>query len=295
MPTDVFGDNVQTDPLKPYYARHLLKTREHVCKHCLALHWLEEKSTLSTKKNIIFSCCCANGKVKLPVSDKLDPFLEELLNDSHFMSKLRFYNAAFAFVSFNAASDKLLSKNSVYTFRVQGMIHHRAGPLTQNNDSFQKQCAQIYIMDGEQQEQLRKSYSPDLNLIILKKLRLMLEIDCKNPYVVQFKNAASIYKNNPSIDLKISIVTDKNVDRRVYNKPTSTEIAILIPSMGEKSEATERGGIVFQKNGTLQHINANQSSYDPLQYPLIFPTGQQGWEPKLIKLNLQIEQQTDRK
>ena len=79
-----------------------------------------------------------------------------MLNDSYFMSKIRFYNAAFAFISFNAESDKLLSKNSVYTLRVSrndSSSHHHAGQLTQNNDSFKKQCAQIYIMDGHQQEQ----------------------------------------------------------------------------------------------------------------------------------------------
>ncbi len=71
------------------------------------------------------------------------------------MSKIRFYNAAFAFISFKANSDKKLSQNSVYTYRIQGMVHHRVGPLLQNDPKYNKQCAQIYIMDGDQQEQLR--------------------------------------------------------------------------------------------------------------------------------------------
>ena len=65
MPTDVFGDNVQTDPLQPYYARYLFKTREHVCKHCLALHWLEEKSTLSTKKKHYFQLLLRQWKSQI--------------------------------------------------------------------------------------------------------------------------------------------------------------------------------------------------------------------------------------
>ena len=114
----------------------------------------------------------------------------------------------------------------------------------------------------------------------------MLEIDCQNPNIFQFALAARKLKENPSLELSISIITDKNVDKRTYNKPTSKEIAIFIPSLSENNEPTNREGIIFGKNGKIRHINANQAAYDPLQYVLMFPTGQQGWEPNLIKLNL---------
>jgi hypothetical protein len=45
-------------------------------------------------------------------------------------------------------------------------------------------------------------------------------------------------------------------------------------------------GILFEKNGNLRHIDTNKAAYDALQYPLIFPTGQLGWEPNTIKLTL---------
>jgi hypothetical protein len=34
-------------------------------------------------------------------------------------------------------------------------------------------------------------------------------------------------------------------------------------------------------------VDSNQVSYDPLQYPLLFPTGQRGWEYNMIKLQLE--------
>jgi hypothetical protein len=34
-------------------------------------------------------------------------------------------------------------------------------------------------------------------------------------------------------------------------------------------------------------VDSNQASYDPLQYPLIFPTEQRGWEYNMIKLQLE--------
>ena len=120
----------------------------------------------------------------------------------------------------------------------------------------------------------------------------MLEIDCQNPFIAQFRLAALKIKENPSIDLKINIITDKNIDKRTYNKPTTNEIAVLIPSLCESNEPTNREGFVFEKTGVVKKINANLASYDPLQYVIMFPYGQQGWEPNLYKLNLKIKEST---
>ena len=70
------------------------------------------------------------------------------------------------------------------------MIHHRIGPLIQTNKNFSEKCAQIYIYDGQHQEDLRKNYSPDLNLIVLKNIRIMLEVNCENPFISKFKLAS---------------------------------------------------------------------------------------------------------
>ena len=114
----------------------------------------------------------------------------------------------------------------------------------------------------------------------------MLEVDCENPFISKFKLASLKIKENPSLDLIINIITDRNVDKRTYNKPTSNEIAVLIPSLCESSEPTNREGFVFEKNVVVKKINANLASYDPLQYVLMFSFGQQGWEPNLYRLNL---------
>jgi hypothetical protein len=88
-------------------------------------------------------------------------------------------------------------------------------------------------------------------------------------------------------------VTNKEADRRVYNKPTADEIAIIIPNFGETQSETKRDALVFEKNGQLKVINTNHQAYDPLMYPLMFPSGQLGWSPNTIKLN--VEQDVDDK
>jgi hypothetical protein len=86
--------------------------------------------------------------------------------------------------------------------------------------------------------------------------------------------------------MSIVIQTDKNVDKRIYNKHTSNEIDVLIPAIGENNEPTNRDALVFTKNGCVKHIDTNKVCYDLLLYPLIFPTGQQGWQHNAILLNL---------
>jgi hypothetical protein len=206
------------------------------------------------------------------------------------MKKIRNYNASFSFISFNATTDTNISKNNIYTLRIQGMIHHRIGPLIPEENSDAK-CAQIYI-HGDDQEKLRQKYSASLNACTLIQLQAMLLDDCSNPFVLQFKKASQLLKNKPSLELKIVIITNKETDRRVYNKPTSDEIAVLIPNFGESTEPTKREAIVFEKNGGLKMIDTNKACYDPLQYPLIFPSGQLGWEHNSIKLTLPDEIET---
>ena len=132
------------------------------------------------------------GKVKLPAMDRLPPFLLQLLDNNDFMHLIRNYNASFSFISFNATSDSNLCKNNVYTLRIQGMIHHRIGPLL-HNDELDPKCAQIYI-HGDDQAKYRMKYSSSLNAIILIQIQAMLLDDCSNPFVTQFKKASQLLK-----------------------------------------------------------------------------------------------------
>ncbi len=94
----------------------------------------------------------------------------------------------------------------------------------------------------------------------------MLE-ELNNPYVATLKTASQTFAKNPSVDMKMIIVTDKSNDKRRYNKPTTGEIAILIQT-DEDGEMKGMSGYIFNKNGTIKEINPNKSAYDSLQYPL---------------------------
>ena len=100
--------------------------------------WLKECNK-GTKSKPEFSPCCAKGKVALAAPEIVPLYMNQMLNVSHFMTKIRFYNAALSFISFKAYSYSNLTKNYIYTYRIHGMI----GPFIQTNNKLTEKCAQI--------------------------------------------------------------------------------------------------------------------------------------------------------
>ena len=58
--SDVFGQDVQTDPTLPHFARNLIAPRNINCPECGAYMWIHEKVG-GTKAKPEFNICCARG------------------------------------------------------------------------------------------------------------------------------------------------------------------------------------------------------------------------------------------
>lgn len=113
-----------------------------------------------------------------------------MLENPKCLAQIRKYNSAFSFISFSVSQDDILMKNNVYTLRIHGQIHHYIGPLIPGQD-VQPTCAQIYFK-GEDEVKMRQEFSEGLNGLVLIQIQaLLFEI---NPFIKQFKKAASIYK-----------------------------------------------------------------------------------------------------
>jgi hypothetical protein len=80
------------------------------------------------------------------------------------------------------------------------------------------------------------------------------------------------------------IVTSRTQDPRIYNTLTADEVAAIL--IGDGSEnAAQRDIVLRTSSGGLQYINELHPSYMPLQYPLLFPQGEDGWHPNIPKSN----------
>jgi len=79
-------------------------------------------------------------------------------------------------------------------------------------------------------------------------------------------------------NVKIRLLGERTRDGRQYNMPTASEIAALI--LGEQSdEPSERDIIVENKDKYLQRISELHPSFMSMQYPLLFPYGEDGFRP----------------
>ncbi|CAG8838456.1 16022_t:CDS:1, partial [Cetraspora pellucida] len=81
------------------------------------------------------------------------------------------------------------------------------------------------------------------------------------------------------------IKADKNKDPRRYNILTASEIAIIIVSDRENT-FSNRDIVLLTNEGPLRRISELHKSYLPLQYPLLFPYGEDGWYPEIPISNI---------
>ncbi|KAL8152839.1 hypothetical protein V2J09_010599 [Rumex salicifolius] len=83
--------------------------------------------------------------------------------------------------------------------------------------------------------------------------------------------------NIRTADIKLKLISTRGTDPRRYNLPTTSEVVTLI--VGDIDSMLDHRNIVLEKQGGgLQRINELHVSYLPLQYPLLFPFGEDGFK-----------------
>ncbi|XP_038701878.1 uncharacterized protein LOC119998611 [Tripterygium wilfordii] len=257
------------------------------CEHCGAMLWYEER-TLKSKQptHPKFSICCMSGRVQFPFLKEAPEPLASLLNDhtsiqsSRFMKIIRTCNAAFAFTSMGGHVDmQINNSNGPYVFQLNGQNHHLIGSLIP--DQGKKPCfAQLYIYDTENELQNRidaVSYERSqqgLDLVLIKSLLAML--DEHNILVKTFRMARDRFKSGDLHDVKLCLYSSRSREGREYSLPSSTEVAGLI--VGDfNPENPYRDVVVHHQAKGLQRITEMHPSFMALQYPLLFPYGEDGY------------------
>jgi len=68
-------------------------------------------------------------------------------------------------------------------------------------------------------------------------------------------------------------------DGRLCNLPNTTEVAAFI--VGDEHTGNHRDIIIEKQTGLLKIINELHPAYLPLQYPLLYPRGEDGYRPDI--------------
>jgi hypothetical protein len=180
-------------------------------------------------------------------------------------------------------------------FKICGQVHHRIGSLLPSDGSA-PQFLQLYIYDtgNEIQNRLRcldpnKEPVETLDPTIVKDLIKML--DLHNPFSKKFRMARDWLADYENEDFIIRIIGAREGDPAQYNLPTTDELSMLI--VGDFSLDTFKRDIIIEKhNRYLKHISSLHPAYMALQYPLLFPYGERGFQVVLYNGVTQAEKNT---
>ncbi|KAF8098608.1 hypothetical protein N665_0263s0037 [Sinapis alba] len=220
--------------------------------------WLSKRRNA---KNPIFSLCCMQGQVQLPLLKEPPTVLNKLLEGDdprciNFQKHIRPYNMSFK------------KGRGPDMFQLQGVNYHLLGNLTPP-DGTEPKFGQLYIVDTENEVENRAKCQKKDHLrkdIIDTLMKILNDV---NPYVKKFRSARDRFDTDPENSFHMRIVSERLKDGRTYNTPTISEVAALIP--GDFSLDMDKRDIVLQqKSGKLLRINEIHASYLALQYPLLF-------------------------
>ncbi|KAI9081181.1 hypothetical protein K1719_036940 [Acacia pycnantha] len=175
-----------------------------------------------------------------------------------------------------ATSESQLSK-STGVMNLQEFIAARGNPPV---------YAQLYIYDTDNEISNRISTvsrnggGENLDPGIVKLIKGCL--DKYNSIVKQYRSASKIIKHDVVHDVNIRLIRNSSSSGigPQYNMPTASELAALIVGDFDNSY-TNRDIIVKRQSRSLQRIDELHMSYLPLQYPLFFHYGDNGYDPSI--------------
>lgn len=106
---------------------------------------------------------------------------------------------------------------------------------------------------------------------------LIRMLDEYNPLAQQFRVARDCLQEAGDEEFVIRIVGPRDGDPPQYSLPTVDQLAMLV--VGDFSpEALKRDIVVQTRSGVLKQISALHPAFMALQYPLLFPFGERGFQ-----------------
>ncbi|XVF03552.1 hypothetical protein REPUB_Repub05bG0003600 [Reevesia pubescens] len=139
-------------------------------------------------------------------------------------------------------------KHGPYVFKIGGQVHHRIGSLL----PYVSQCpkfAQLYICDTDNEVSNR---------------------------ITSF-DARDRFTEDEYMTIQLRLIRVRDRDERQYDAPRASEIARLIVGEDEFNQNDHNIIIEHQYDG-LKRINELHPSFMAMQYPLLFPFGEDGFK-----------------
>lgn len=284
-----------------------------VCNHCKAM-FFECENKRCCKNGLL----CPVLYPKLLKFESISPLFKELYLNRHPLSKsffenIRLLNSLFSFTSLGIKKTNLKrSPLSVdYTkgtcnILFNGDVYHYIIPLNPNDEK--ERCySQILFYENKNEElERRKEIKKEFKSKISDSLIELIQEDLhqNNQFYQKYKEIGREVMNkndnklvivddhtklvitsseNDTIRQHIQDLKPKNHHKKLYNKPITEEISILVDDKYENERKREyrRDIIVEQKSNKFEKIDVVHPAIDQLSYTMLYPNGTLGWSPKM--------------
>ncbi|XP_019150113.1 PREDICTED: uncharacterized protein LOC109146916 [Ipomoea nil] len=216
----------------------------------------------------------------MPPKGIYDLFFANTAKSKHFLNNIKTYNNMFCFTSMGGRIDKSINTSGgPPVFHLNGQNFHLMGSLLPTEGKA-PHFAQLYIYDTQNEIDNRVNAvrpdgeNNDIDTEIVKDIQT--ELDKHNVLVKSFRMAKDELQKNPRAKVKIKLLGKRNTLPRIYNLPQVSEVAALIVGDLDTSIG-ERDILVETNSGFLKRISELNRAYLPLQYPLLFPYGEDGY------------------
>jgi hypothetical protein len=105
-------------------------------------------------------------------------------------------------------------------------------------------------------------------------------MDYHNKLVESFRMVRDYLQSGQTVPVSLCLFRNRQHDPRTYNMPSIDEVAALV--VGDIGDGEEgRDIVVREKDGYLRRILETHPKYIPLQYPLLFPFGEDQYQEKI--------------
>ncbi|XP_022013728.1 uncharacterized protein LOC110913191 [Helianthus annuus] len=261
------------------------------CHSCGALLWDEERRRGNRNcSKTSYSLCCGGGNVVLPPTEDPPRLLYNLYRNKHpksvqFINNIRAYNMMFTFTSMLGKVDSTINRGrGPYIYKIKGKNYHLLGGLMPTQGDRPK-FGQLYIYDTENEVSNRSNAislgaavnvenKNTLDAQIINDLKDLL--DHSNPLVQTYRIARDRLNETGQKNVHIRLIGRRQSDGRTHNLPIASEVAAIV--VGDIDKLFDKRDIIVEtQTGHLKRISELHPSYLPLQYPLIFPTVEDGY------------------
>lgn len=116
-------------------------------------------------------------------------------------------------------------------------------------------------------------------------------IDEFNVLAQSFRRIRDLAIQDDTCDFSLRLFRNRSKDARVYNLPTSNEVAALI--VGDLGSMDVGRDIIVKKiSGQLSRLHETHTAFIPLQYPLLFSYGEDGYQEDIPIRDVEDEGQS---